>query len=438
MKLFKALIIIFLGCVEGGFAQDLHFSNPQLFQSYFNPALTGGDVDQWSVGLQHRSQWATLGEGFQTAGVFLEKKENRLGYGGQIYQNNAGDSSLKTIRGKGSFGYTQPLSSGNNFLHAGASIGFLQRSFNTALMTFDEQYVEDVGFDSELSNGERFSETSRVIIDGSVGLVWRGSFGESRKIDATLGAAVHNFHKPKEGFLTEAVLSMKQVFQGQLDIPINSKTILKPFAFYQKQGLHKEILVGLNFNKKVNKDCDVELGMANRMEDAWVIMGALQWGNTKVIASYDYNTSGLKSATNGRGAIEVGLKMNFGLSPKGISTRLPIPEANIPSPTPNYTADKPAQKLNEKKLYEDSDNDGVRDMDDDCPHLAGDFKNNGCPDGFKDTDRDGVPDDKDFCIHIKGSPEFNGCPDTDGDGISDIDDRCPYLKGERASNGCPE
>ena len=272
MKIFKMLIIIVLVWTEGVIAQDLHFSTPQLFQSYFNPALTGGDVDQWSIGLQHRSQWATIGEGFQTAGVFLEKKKNRLGYGGQLYQNKAGESSMKTIGGKSSFGYTQPLSNGNNYLQAGASIGFLQKSFNTALFTFDEQFVEDIGFDSELSNGERFSETSKLIIDGSVGLVWRSSFGESRKIDATLGAAIHNFHKPKEGFLTEAVLSMKQVFQGQLSIPMNSETILKPFAFYQKQGVQNEVLAGLNILKKVNRDCDVELGIANRLEDAWVFI----------------------------------------------------------------------------------------------------------------------------------------------------------------------
>jgi len=424
--------------VKGVVGQDLHFSNPQIFQSYFNPALTGGEADHWTIGLQHRSQWARIGAGFQTAGIFFEKKENRLGYGGQIYQNKAGESSLKTIGGKSSFAYTQRLSNDNSFLQAGASLGFLQKSFNTGLMTFDEQFVEDIGFDSELSNGERFSETSKIVIDGSVGLIWKSTFGKSRKIEATLGAALHNFHQPKEGFLTSAVLSMRQVLQGQLTIPLNPKTTIKPFAFYQKQGLQKETLTGLNLIRTINEDCDVEFGMAKRLEDAWVISSGIKWGNTKLVASYDYNTSILKSATYGRGAIELGLKMNLALAKKGLSKELSFnqePTYSKPVATP-----MPKQKTTskEKELYTDSDNDGVRDIDDDCPNLKGSTKNNGCPIGFKDTDRDGVPDDEDYCIHIKGSIEFNGCPDTDGDGISDIDDRCPYLKGTRNLNGCPE
>jgi len=393
-------------CANGVVAQDLHFSNPLLFQSYFNPALTGGDADQWTS----------------------------FGYGGQLYQNNAGESSLKTIGGKSSFSYAQRLSGGNSFLQAGASIGFLQKSFNTSLMTFDQQFVEDIGFDSGLQNGEHFSETSKIVIDGSVGLVWKSTFGNSRKIDATLGVAIHNFHQPKDGFLTDAVLSMKQVLQGQLDISINPKTTLQPLVFYQKQGVQKETLAGLNLVRMINENCDVEIGIAKRLEDAWIITGGIKWGNTKVIVSYDYNTSTLKSATNGKGAIELGLKINFDLATKGLHlNEEPIFSKSVAAPTLKRQITKP-----EKALYTDSDNDGVRDIDDDCPNLKGDTKNNGCPAGFKDTDRDGVPDDKDYCIHIKGSAEFNGCPDSDEDGVSDIDDKCPYLKGMRNLNGCPE
>ena len=423
-----------LGFCNGGYAQDIHFSNPEQFESYFNPAQTGGSTDQWKTGLQHRNQWAAIGEGFQTSALYLEKQKNRLGIGGQIFQNKAGVGRIKTLSGNGSFSYSQPLS-GNSSLRGGASLGFRQMSFDPMVMTFDEQFVEGTGFDESLNNGEQLLGTKNRIITGSAGLLYKTTFGESRKMRLTLGAAIHNPHQPEEGFQSKTVLAMKQVFHGKLEVPLNSKNTLSPTLFYQKQGVQKELLAGAGFARSVNEDCDVEVGLANRSKDAWVVSGAIRWGNTKLVMSYDYTTSNLGAAVNNRGAIEFGLQMNFGISPKGISMSIPAPNGNQDG---KFTTNTTEKNENEKKYYEDADNDGVRDMDDHCPRLAGDFRNNGCPEGYQDTDRDGVPDDKDFCIHIKGSPEFNGCPDTDGDGVSDIDDKCPYLKGTRESNGCPE
>ena len=62
--------------------------------------------------------------------------------------------------------------------------------------------------------------------------------------------------------------------------------------------------------------------------------------------------------------------------------------------------------------FADSDNDGVRDKDDQCPYRAEDI------DGFED--QDGCPD-----------------PDNDHDGIPDEDDECPELAGDTAHRGCP-
>ena len=32
---------------------------------------------------------------------------------------------------------------------------------------------------------------------------------------------------------------------------------------------------------------------------------------------------------------------------------------------------------------------------------------------------------------------IQGCPDTDGDGIADIDDKCPLVAGIKDNKGCP-
>ena len=99
-------------------------------------------------------------------------------------------------------------------------------------------------------------------------------------------------------------------------------------------------------------------------------------------------------------------------------------------------------------LEEDRDNDGVDDIDDECPDTAGD-EANGCvatqaepaqqPAPVPvDTDQDGVADDVDQCPNEVGPTSNNGCPaDSDGDGVNDDFDLCPQSAGVAVNRGCP-
>ncbi|OAV42892.1 OmpA family protein [Lewinella sp. 4G2] len=112
-------------------------------------------------------------------------------------------------------------------------------------------------------------------------------------------------------------------------------------------------------------------------------------------------------------------------------------------------------------LRKDTDGDGIRDRDDDCPTEAGPASTNGCPDtdedgvadhedecpnlpgteahaGCPDRDRDGLVDSLDRCPNHYGPARFSGCPDTDGDGIANPDDKCPREFGLAATKGCPD
>lgn len=84
----------------------------------------------------------------------------------------------------------------------------------------------------------------------------------------------------------------------------------------------------------------------------------------------------------------------------------------------------------------DGDKDGIADKDDECPTVAGIADLKGCP--VQDADGDGVADDKDTCPNVAGLSQFNGCPDTDGDGIQDSEDTCPKVAGISAFAGCPD
>jgi len=90
-----------------------------------------------------------------------------------------------------------------------------------------------------------------------------------------------------------------------------------------------------------------------------------------------------------------------------------------------------------KIKVKDSDNDGVPDDKDLCPHVAGLAKYNGCP--VPDTDKDGVDDEHDSCKTVAGVAKYHGCPvpDTDGDGIDDEHDSCRTVAGIAKYHGCP-
>ena len=87
-----------------------------------------------------------------------------------------------------------------------------------------------------------------------------------------------------------------------------------------------------------------------------------------------------------------------------------------------------------KSKKKDQDNDGVPDIEDQCPEIPGKAELNGCP----DTDNDGVTDAEDKCPTVAGTKKLNGCPDTDGDGIADPEDKCPTKPGNKSAQGCPD
>ncbi|MED6311735.1 MAG: OmpA family protein, partial [Pseudomonadota bacterium] len=99
---------------------------------------------------------------------------------------------------------------------------------------------------------------------------------------------------------------------------------------------------------------------------------------------------------------------------------------------------------------DDTDKDGIKNADDQCPSDPEDKDNfedsDGCPD--KDNDKDGILDTDDRCPNEPedkdGVKDDDGCPDLDrdGDGIEDEKDKCPTepedKDGFEDNDGCPD
>jgi PKD repeat protein len=121
---------------------------------------------------------------------------------------------------------------------------------------------------------------------------------------------------------------------------------------------------------------------------------------------------------------------------------------------------------------DDDDNDGVLDVDDACPLIAGNVNGcpdadgdgvadindlcadtptgetvnvNGCSDSQLDDDNDGIMNNVDNCTSISNADQTDTdadgfgdvCDDDDdNDGVLDVDDACPLIAGN--ANGCPD
>ena len=99
---------------------------------------------------------------------------------------------------------------------------------------------------------------------------------------------------------------------------------------------------------------------------------------------------------------------------------------------------------------DDRDDDGIKDVDDECPDVPEDkdqFEDeDGCPD--PDNDNDGILDPDDQCPEVPEDidrwQDQDGCPedDNDGDGILDAADECPndpeVKNGFEDEDGCPD
>src|SRR5690349_4576645 len=94
LRLSVSLLVFITTCVQ---AQDAHFS--QYFNNplVLNPALSGNGIEYIRVTAIYRNQWAGLGTPFTTQGFAVDKKVNKIGIGGVITRNGAGDGSMKTL-----------------------------------------------------------------------------------------------------------------------------------------------------------------------------------------------------------------------------------------------------------------------------------------------------------------------------------------------------
>lgn len=318
-NLMWSLLILLTG-TSSLHAQDIHFS--QFFETPLlrNPALAGifsGDIRVQGV---YRSQWNSVTDAYSTASFNAEYKlpvgrsDDYLTMAGEVLYDKAGTIALTSTHIQPALNYHKSLSAERNmYLSLGLMGGLVQRKLDRSKVTTNNQF-DGSGYNGAIPDGETFSKSSYSYFDGSVGMSFNSQLGAEQDNNLFIGLAYHHFNKaPKVSFYGNANLEMipKWVASVGAKMSMNDFSYFTLQADYSRQGPYTETIAGALFSWKLDDVDDprymIHIGSFLRWKDALIPVAKLDCKPLSISVSYDANISELRSASYGRGGLELSL-----------------------------------------------------------------------------------------------------------------------------------
>lgn len=301
-------------------AQDIHFS--QFFEAPLlrNPSLAGiytGDIRVQGV---YRDQWNSFTNAYRTGSLNAEYKmpvgkgDDFMTIGGQVLFDKAGTVGLTTTSLLPALNYHKSLSNEKTmYLSLGFMGGMVRKNIDASKMTTDNQYGPG-GFDPTAPTGEVFTTPNFTTWDASVGMSFNTTFGEGQANSMFLGAAYHHLNRPKNSFYRNANIELepKYVFSAGVTFGVDEYSYFIVQADHSIQGSFTETIGGALYSYKLGDDpvnplYTIHAGAFLRWKDALIPVIKLDRYPLSVALSYDVNVSQLKTASQGRGGIELSL-----------------------------------------------------------------------------------------------------------------------------------
>lgn len=303
-------------------AQDVHFTQFTASPMLVNPAFTGNSGGPWRVAAVYRDQWRSVvgASAFKTYAVSFDAPivqditlDDYLAGGIQLYNDRAGDGNLSNLSALASIAYHKFMGKDQDkSLSVGFQGGYTQKSIDLSRLYFGNEFTNGE-FQGGLSNPGLNNKVTYFTINAGIG--WAHAVGSN--FGYSLGIGANNLNQPQESFQrkknSEVGLGMRYTAQLGAIAYVSDKLSLRPAVLYQSQSTATELVAGNEFNLIVgnsefrNFATAVFLGGYYRSSDAIMINAGLEFKGMRVGVSYDYNTSDLKTASNGNGGFEISL-----------------------------------------------------------------------------------------------------------------------------------
>ncbi len=303
----------------GIWAQDPHFS--QFFSSpmTLNPAFTGKFDGDFRFAANYRNQWPTINRAYETATASIDFHvlKNRIPYN-DIWGVGLAGYTDKSAAGAVSFSYYSLSTAyhkgldedGYHQLGFGAQATYSNMLINTSKLTFEDQ-LTPFGFTGVTKETFSGLTLKSNYVDVNAGLLYTASTNDNNNFYA--GVSLYHINRPKQYFTSNANYELypRATFHAGGYFPVGPITTLHFSGLYSTQAGAHEALIGGAVQFTANPDDDkpvsVYLGAWERIQDAFIPYIGLDFSDWRVGVSYDINTSGLKTASESRGGIELSL-----------------------------------------------------------------------------------------------------------------------------------
>ncbi|MDQ3102119.1 MAG: PorP/SprF family type IX secretion system membrane protein, partial [Bacteroidota bacterium] len=194
-------------------------------------------------------------------------------------------------------------------LTVGLQLGVIQRTFDPAGYTFDNQYTGTSElFDPNLPNGENFVRTSLIGMDANIGVAYV-NMNKALRARPFGGLMFAHLTKPRQSFSDQMDRSpIRFAMHAGAEIDAAEKLVLTPSMLFMAQSAVKEINVNLLGAYQLGEsDYKLLLGAGYRSNDAVILQTGVQYKTTTMRIGYDRNISSLQAYTGGVGGFEISL-----------------------------------------------------------------------------------------------------------------------------------
>ena len=313
---------ILLCHATGSVAQDIHFSQFYENEILQNPGLTGVFSGDYKIGVDTRSQWATVATPYSTTMVSGETKVlvNRetgdyLSFGMAMTYDKAGTINFTSMQVYPAIAFNKALEDKyNTYLSVGFTGGYLSRSVDMSLMTFSSQWVNG-GYSPNNPSMETATYKSLSNYDVGAGISLNSSLDLYSRMNYYVGAAVYHLNNPSEVFsnnVGQVKLPMKTEINAGFHAPITDNFSFTAQANYSVQPPYQEFIFGGMFTYRalqvgLPSIFAFHFGMLARYQDAIIPVFKIEFKNTTLGFSYDINNSSLQGQAGSTGATEITL-----------------------------------------------------------------------------------------------------------------------------------
>jgi len=320
-------LTIFLSAVLGDAiqAQDPAFS--QFFASplTLNPALTGKFNGTLRVAGNYRNQWPAVNNAFITSTISVDgniladrlPETDAWGIGVMAMTDKTASGILTSNFISLSTAYHKSLDEdGLNQLGVGFQGTYANKSLDGLRLNFQDGLQLDGTWLSSPTESVNQKRVNANYFDMDAGVLYNGSFTGNDNI--YLGASLYHINQPRESFLgmDHIILPSRFTLHTGGYFPLsNSPSTLYFSGLYSVQASAHEIVLGgaWEINAGTNeeqKPTNVYFGSWVRFSnvtDAIIPYVGLDFGSFNLGMTYDLNISAFKTASQGRGGIEISL-----------------------------------------------------------------------------------------------------------------------------------